>query len=180
MERYPDSIRNAVYDLMRSGVSVEELEEQFGIGHGTVYKWLYKLRAAGEDVAFVKSSDRMREKVFERFRDGASLETVFDEFKLSRATLYRMRNEYEAQDPASPSPQSGRDTIAAGKDEPTGVVRRKLAETPKDLLIKQLKTALAEKTIEVDFFRGALREVEARRRQNTEPGENPSTGGSSK
>jgi transposase len=177
MERYPDSIRSAVYELMRSGISVQELEEQFGLGHGTIYKWFYKLRAAGEDVAFIKKSNRMREQVFKRFKEGASVQVVFEEFQLSRATVYRMRNEYEAQDPDASAQHSSSEASAVGKDEPAGIARRKRAEVSYEAQIKQLKIALAEKTLEVDFFRGALREVEARRQQNTGTGEKRSTRG---
>jgi transposase-like protein len=38
-----------------------------------------------------------------------------------------------------------------------------------------LKRVLAEKTLEVDFFRGALQQVEARRRLINEPGAKAST-----
>jgi transposase len=180
MERYPDSIRNAVYDLMRSGICVEELEEQFGLGHGTIYKWLYKLRAAGEDVAFVKKADRMREKVFKRFKEGATVQAVFEEYQLSRATVYRMRNESEEQDPDAAAQHSSSEASAVGKDEPAGIARRKQVEVSNEAQIKHLKIALAEKTMELDFFRGALREVEARRQQNTKPGATRSTRGCSK
>ena len=40
---------------------------------------------------------------------------------------------------------------------------------------QQLKQALAEKTLEVDFFKGALQKVEARRRPKGEAGETAST-----
>lgn len=179
MERYPDSVREAVNALMRSGVTVKELEEQFGIGHGTIYKWLDQLRAKGEDVRFLRETDRLKPKAMARFVDGASVQTVLEEFGVSRATVYRWRDEYESNNELKASPPL-RDLPAAGKDEPSGAKRRQMAEVPKDLLIKQLKAALAEKTLEVDFFRGALREVEARRRKNTEAGERPSTAGSSK
>lgn len=174
MEPYPDSIRNAVYDLIRSGTTPNELIEQFGIGWGTAYRWMYELRAQGEDVSFLNASDRLKAKALERFAEGASVQTVHEEVAVSRSTVYRWRDEYERQDPSATVPPA-REVQAAGKDEPAGVKRRKLAEPPKDLLIKQLKTALAEKTLEVDFFRGALREVEARRQQNTVSGETPST-----
>jgi transposase-like protein len=39
----------------------------------------------------------------------------------------------------------------------------------------QLKQALAEKTLELDFFRGALQKVEARRQQSGISGEKAST-----
>lgn len=177
MERYPDSVHNSVNELIRSGATVEEIEEQYGIGHGTVYKWMYLLRANGEDVAFVKHSDRVKDKAFARFEQGASVETVFEEFSVSRSTIYRWRDEYEEQNPSAPAPAAGCEVPAAGKDEPSGTRRRGPAEAPKDALIKQLKTALADKTLEVDFFRGALREIEARLRSNTGSGVKPSTVG---
>jgi transposase-like protein len=40
---------------------------------------------------------------------------------------------------------------------------------------QQLKQVLAEKTLEVDFFKGALQKVEARRRPNDGSGETAST-----
>jgi hypothetical protein len=39
----------------------------------------------------------------------------------------------------------------------------------------RLKQALAEKVLEVDFLEGALRNIEARRRQNTASGASAST-----
>jgi hypothetical protein len=39
----------------------------------------------------------------------------------------------------------------------------------------QLKRVLAEKALEVDFFKGALQQVEARRQGRGDPGETPST-----
>lgn len=41
--------------------------------------------------------------------------------------------------------------------------------------IKELKRLLAEKTLEVDFFRGALQKVAARRQQSNARGEKAST-----
>jgi transposase-like protein len=40
---------------------------------------------------------------------------------------------------------------------------------------QQLKQVLAEKTLEVDFFKGALQKIEARRQRNDEAGETAST-----
>jgi len=39
----------------------------------------------------------------------------------------------------------------------------------------QLKRALADKTLEVDFFKGALQKIEARRQQSKSSGERAST-----
>jgi len=41
--------------------------------------------------------------------------------------------------------------------------------------VNHLKRVLAEKTLEVDFFKSALQKVEARRQQNNSSGEKAST-----
>jgi hypothetical protein len=46
--------------------------------------------------------------------------------------------------------------------------------------IHRLKQLLAEKTLEVDFFKGALQKVEARRQKRGETGETASTSKSEK
>jgi hypothetical protein len=46
--------------------------------------------------------------------------------------------------------------------------------------IHRLKQLLAEKTLEVDFFRGALQKVEARRHKSGETGETGSSSRSEK
>ncbi len=46
--------------------------------------------------------------------------------------------------------------------------------------IHRLKQLLAEKTLEVDFFKGALQKVEARRQKRGETGETASTSRSEK
>ena len=43
---------------------------------------------------------------------------------------------------------------------------------------EHLKRVLAEKALEVDFFKGALQKVEARRQSGTDSGETPSTNAS--
>ena len=57
------------------------------------------------------------------------------------------------------------------------------ADAEKEVLQQQLRQAkqlLAEKTLEVDFFRGALQKVEARRQKSGETGEMGSTSRSGK
>jgi transposase-like protein len=49
------------------------------------------------------------------------------------------------------------------------------AEPRLELENRLLKQALAEKTLEVDFFKGALQKVAARRQDNSKPGETAST-----
>ncbi len=46
--------------------------------------------------------------------------------------------------------------------------------------IHRLKQLLAEKTLEVDFFKGALQKIEARRQKRGETGETASTSRSEK
>jgi transposase-like protein len=41
--------------------------------------------------------------------------------------------------------------------------------------VRELQQALAEKTLELDFFKGALQKVEARRRSSSSAGEKAST-----
>jgi hypothetical protein len=41
--------------------------------------------------------------------------------------------------------------------------------------VNQLKRLLAEKTVEVDFFKGALQKIEARRQRSGNSGETAST-----
>jgi transposase len=173
MENYPDYVHEMANALIRSGTTPEELTQQCCIGHSTAYRWLRQLRSKGEEVSFLDRSASLKDEAFARMEQGASVQALIEELAVSRATIYRWRVEYKSQDLLAGS-------APPGKDEPSRSNRRKLPEPPPDVLIKQLKIALAEKTIEVDFFRGALREVEARRRQNTERGEKPSTGGSSK
>jgi transposase-like protein len=41
--------------------------------------------------------------------------------------------------------------------------------------VRQLKRLLAEKTMEIDFFKGALQKIEARRQRSSNSGEKTST-----
>jgi transposase len=60
---------------------------------------------------------------------------------------------------------------AAGVAE--GVVETR--EVQLERQVGQLKRALADKTLELDFFKGALQKVEARRRQSRNSGDKTST-----
>jgi hypothetical protein len=55
----------------------------------------------------------------------------------------------------------------------TDKVRRKERELRQQ--VAQLKRLVADKTLEADFFKGALQKVEARRQNNTKAGETAST-----
>jgi hypothetical protein len=63
-------------------------------------------------------------------------------------------------------------------EDGTGAANSPVRELRKQ--IRDLKRVLAEKTLEVDFFRGALQKVEARRRSGNSSGETASSSRSAK
>jgi hypothetical protein len=71
--------------------------------------------------------------------------------------LYKWRDQLEPAEPRAAS------LSAEGRESSLGEENRRL------------KQALAEKTLEVDFFKGALQKVEARRQQSRNSGETAST-----
>jgi transposase-like protein len=168
-------VRNAAFEMIRSGTTAVDLADRLEINRGTAYRWLRDLQKMGEDVAFFKRPDRVRDQVFARLVEGVSVDTISKELGVSQAQLRRWVDIFKERRSSAAAPGSDGKTVPARKDEDSVTRRRKAPETAQDALIKQLKTALAEKTLEVDFFRGALREVEARRRKNTGSGEKRST-----
>ena len=80
------------------------------------------------------------------------------ELGLTRISLYKWRKELDP------------DSVTIRKAEP--VVSR-TGELEKQ--VGRLKRALADKTLELDFFRGALQKVEARRRRSKNSGGKTST-----
>lgn len=172
VEGYPDSIRNAVFESIRSGTTPRELMDKYGIGWGTAYRWLAQLRSRGERVSFKNQVEQFKETAFARFGSGASIQEVQKELSVSRAQVYRWREEFEGVSPPSGSsmsqgPPSSLESFSEG-GAPQAAGRKK------DVLIRQLKTALAEKTMEADFFKGALQEVEGIRKRSIGSGETPS------
>ena len=53
--------------------------------------------------------------------------------------------------------------------------RRTSRSVSSGIQLAKVKRLVADKTLEVDFFKGALQKVEARRQSNTQPGETAST-----
>jgi transposase-like protein len=87
-----------------------------------------------------------------RMKDCANVRKLAAELKVSRQMLYLWRYELEAK-PAKQRPKGTRtDTPAV-----SGLKQE----------IVDLKTALADKTLEVDFFKGALQRFEDRRRDRS-------------
>ena len=74
-----------------------------------------------------------------------------------RRLLYRWRDQLEPPDKSEwPPPQNSREST----------LRKEVG---------QLKRVLAEKTLELDFFKGALQKIEARRQQKDDSGAKTST-----
>jgi len=92
-------------------------------------------------------------------KSSANITALCKELGIERRLLYKWR------DQQTPADEIGEPSPEVAESE----LRRQIA---------QLKRLLADKTLEVDFFRGALRKVEARRQSNTTAGETASTTGS--
>lgn len=95
-----------------------------------------------------------RQAALERMKTCDSVSQLVGELGISRAQLYRWKLEANDEEGASN------------------------ANTPIRELQKQnreLTRILVEKTLEVDFFKGALQKIEARRQKRTSSGETVST-----
>ena len=95
----------------------------------------------------------------ERMRTCESVDELARELGVRPRCLYKWRAKLEALEPGEEAARPSTHAAAYRKEN------------------LRLKRLLAEKTLEVDFFRGALQKVEARRQKSGETGE---TGSSSK
>lgn len=98
-----------------------------------------------------------RKMAVERMRVCESVKALAQELQVSRTVLYKWRDQLAPQDRAD------------REKEPESQVTRLQGEN------RQLKQALAEKVLEVDFFEGALQKVGARRQLSSGAGETVST-----
>ena len=104
-----------------------------------------------------KYSKALREMAMERLKSCGNVTLLSRELGVHRTLLYKWRERMQARE---------------GKEGGPGVdtgERRLLAEN------RELKRVLAEKTLEVDFFKGALQKVEARRQKRDDSGETASS-----
>jgi predicted RNase H-like nuclease (RuvC/YqgF family) len=101
--------------------------------------------------------ENFRRTAVERFKCCENIEWLAKELGVPRQTLYRWHEESER--------------IGVGEDQST----EKSRESRLRREISDLKRLVAEKTLEMDFFEGALQKVEARRRESSEFGEQAST-----
>ena len=103
-----------------------------------------------------KHSKAFREMAVKRMKDGANVKALAEELGIHRRLLYKWR---EGLDP------EWRDRVGRPAPKWRGLQQEN----------RELKRALVERTLEVDFFKGALQKIEARRRRSTSPGETAST-----
>ncbi len=97
-----------------------------------------------------------RERAVERMRNCDSILELARELGVHRSVLYQWRDQLAPLDRVE------------WREEDSG-------ESPLERENRRLKQALAEKTLEVDFFKGALQKVAARSQSNTKTGETAST-----
>ncbi len=93
----------------------------------------------------------------ERLKNCDNILALSRELGVHRRLLYKWRDQLDPVDvPEESLPQNSREST----------MRKE---------VHQLKRLLAEKTMEVDFFKGALQKVEARRQRSGSSGETAST-----
>ena len=103
--------------------------------------------------------ESFRAMALERLRTCMHIGRLCEELGVSRSTLKKWRKDASARhDHAPVTVQPPGETLEQEN--------------------RRLKQTLAEKVLEVDFLEGALRNIEARRRQNTASGASASTPGS--
>ena len=98
-----------------------------------------------------------RKMAVERLKGCDNIVALSEELGVHRRLLYKWRDQFELVDSSAGAP-------ALNPREAT--LRKE---------VDRLKRVLADKTLEVDFFKGALQKVEARRLQSGESGGKAST-----
>jgi transposase-like protein len=102
-----------------------------------------------------------KRQVVERMKTCENIGALARELKLQRKLLYTWKYQFEGR----PEPRYANLGIAA-EDRKEKQFRDEIAK---------LKSALADKTLENDFFRSALLKVKERRQQSTEAGASASS-----
>ena len=103
-------------------------------------------------------SEHFRQVAVERMKGCDSIVSLTKELGVSRRQLYRWRDELDPGEPEVGKPPGQKSRVSTLRKE-----------------VNHLKRILAEKTLEVDFFRSALQKVEARRQASSKSGEKAST-----
>ena len=103
-------------------------------------------------------SEHFRQVAVERMKGCESIVALTKELGVSRRQLYRWRDEVDPEEHEAGEPSGQKSRVSTLRKE-----------------VNHLKRVLAEKTLEVDFFRSALQKVEARRQPSSKSGEKAST-----
>ena len=98
-----------------------------------------------------------RQKAVERLKSCDNIVELSQELGVHRRLLYKWRDQFDPVDPCEKSPPENSRESTLRKE------------------INQLKRVLVDKTLELDFFKGALQKVEARRQKSGISGERAST-----
>lgn len=93
----------------------------------------------------------------ERLKTCDNIVELSQELGVHRRLLYKWRDQFDPFDP--------------GEESPPGNSRESTLRAE----INQLKRVLVDKTLEVDFFKGALQKIAARRQKNASVGGTAST-----
>jgi transposase len=102
-------------------------------------------------------TDEFKRMCVERMKQCNNIGALAEELDIHRRMLYRWRDQLDpAEKSKGPPPPHSREARLRHE-------------------VTQLKRALADKTLEVDFFKGALQKVEARRQQQDVTGAQAST-----
>jgi transposase len=101
-----------------------------------------------------------RQMALERMRSCGNISELAKELGVDRTVLYHWKDQ---SDPGEESDRVGHSPVRELRKE-----------------VRDLKRVLAEKTLEVDFFKGALQKVEVRRRSGNSSGGTASSSKSAK
>ncbi len=102
-------------------------------------------------------ANEFRRMCVERMKQCDDIVALSKELDIHRRLLYRWRDQMDPVEKGEwPPPQNSRESR----------LRKE---------VSRLKRVLADKTVEVDFFKGALQKVEARRQQSDDSGGTAST-----
>jgi transposase len=100
--------------------------------------------------------EAFRRMAVEKLKSCDNVVALSEELGVHRRLLYKWRDQLEP--------------IDDGRMPPENIKERDLR-----IQLTQAKRLLADKTLEVDFFKGALQKIEARRQSSTQPGGTAST-----
>jgi transposase len=101
-------------------------------------------------------STAFKRMVVERMKQCDNIQGLSEELGVHRRLMYKWRDQFDPVERAEEPPLNSREARLRTQ-------------------VNQLQRALAEKTLEVDFFKGALQKVEARRQPKDETGAKAST-----